>query len=643
MDFSKNALFKSYGVIYLAIGAAISGCEAAVLAMRQIFESADAEAILLVDASNAFNSLNRQTALRNIQHLCPPLFKVLVNTYRENTQLFIDGETIMSQEGTTQGDPLAMAMYAIAITPLIHHLKDTAVHQAWFADDATAGGNLTNLKEWWEQIVRLGPDYGYYPNALKTWLVVKEGKESDAATLFEGTGVSITTEGKRHLGAAIGTQTFIEKYVQQKVSKWVNEVERLSSIATSQPHAAYSAFTHGLAGKWAYIARTIPNVENLFKPLEEVIRKQFLPSVTGQNAFGENERDLLALPSRLGGLGIPDPSKQAAPQHAACRNITAPLVELIVSQSEVYDPETKAAQTRAKNRTRYFHRQQQARAAAELKAELPQRLQKAIDVSSEKGASSWLSTLPIAEHGFALHKGAFRDALCLRYGWQPQHLPTHCVCGSKFDVEHALSCPRGGFPSIRHNEIRDITANLMSEVCHAVGTEPCLQPVTGELLTHRTANREEGARLDIVAQSFWGRDRQSAFFDVRVFNPYAQTYRNSSLLQSYRKNELEKKRAYDERVREIEHGSFSPLVFSAAGGMGSTATVVYKRLASLLADKRNTTYSTTLHWLRCRLNFSLLRSAVMCLRGSRTTAHWKTNYSTESIDLACSEGRVQSF
>ena len=146
-----------------------------------------------------------------------------------------------------------------------------------------------------------------------------------------------------------------------------------------------------------------------------------------------------------------------------------------------------------------------------------------------------------------------------------------------------------------------------------------------------------------MAQSFWGRDRQSAFFDVRVFNPYAQTYQNSSLPQSYRKNELEKKRAYDKRVREIEHGSFSPLVFSAAGGMGSTATVVYKRLASLLADKRNTTYSTTLHWLRCRLNFSLLRSAVKCLRGSRTTAHWKTNYSTESIDLACSEGRVQSF
>ena len=95
-----------------------------------------------------------------------------------------------------------------------------------------------------------------------------------------------------------------------------------------------------------------------------------------------------------------------------------------------------------------------------------------------KGASSWLSALPIAEHGSALHQGAFRDTLCLRYGWHPPHLPSHCVCGNHFSVEHALSCPRGGFPSIRHNEIRD---SLMSEVCHAVGTEPCLQPAVKQL------------------------------------------------------------------------------------------------------------------------------------------------------------------
>ena len=63
----------------------------------------------------------------------------------------------------------------------------------------------------------------------------------------------------------------------------------------------------------------------------------------------------------------------------------------------------------------------------------------------------------------------------------------------------ALSCSRGGFTFIRHNEIRDITADLLKEVCHCVGTEPSLQPVTGEHFEHRSANGEDGARLDIVA------------------------------------------------------------------------------------------------------------------------------------------------
>jgi len=148
--------------------------------------------------------------------------------------------------------------------------------------------------------------------------------------------------------------------------------------------------------------------------------------------------------------------------------------------------------------------------------------------------ASWLSILPLDEHGFALHKGAFRDALCLRYGWRPPHLPTHCNCGAQFTVEHALSCPR--FPSIRHNEIHDITADLLSEVCHGVGIKPSMQPVDGERLTHSSANREDGARLDVVAESFWGGNRQCAFFDIKAF---AQSYNSTSLSQYYRISEEE--------------------------------------------------------------------------------------------------------
>ncbi len=261
-------------------------------------------------------------------------------------------------------------------------------------------------------------------------------------------------------------------------------------------------------------------------------------------------------------------------------------------------------------------------------------------LSQEKGASNWLTVLPVEEFGFALHKGAFRDALALRYGWQPNGTPTTCSCGTNFTVEHALSCAKGGYPSIRHNEVRDFTANLMSEVCHNVAIEPHLQPVTGEVLSGASANRQDGARLDVAADGFWGSRFERAFFDVRVFNPYAPSNRQTQLSSTYRNHENTKKRAYDQRIREIEHATFTPLVLSSTGGLGRAATTTYKRLASLLSTKWEQPYSTTMGWIRCRLSFSLLRSAIMCIRGARSSQGNATRQQDAPIDLVARESLI---
>jgi len=103
----------------------IAGCEAAAHSVREHFQKTETEAALLVDASNAFNSLNRMTALHNVRHLCPSLCTILINSYRVHSDLYIDGEVLHSQEGTTQGDPLAMPFYALATVPLITKLSDS--------------------------------------------------------------------------------------------------------------------------------------------------------------------------------------------------------------------------------------------------------------------------------------------------------------------------------------------------------------------------------------------------------------------------------------------------------------------------------------------------------------------------------------
>ena len=173
------------------------------------------------------------------------------------------------------------------------------------------------------------------------------------------------------------------------------------------------------------------------------------------------------------------------------------------------------------------------------------------------------SALPLAEHGFALHKRAFyitSDDLALRYDWTPSEMPSTCTCGSKFTVEHTLSCAKGGFPSIRHNKIRDLAATLLTEVCNDVSIEPGLQPIPSETLIGATTNHQDGARLEIAANSFWGGTYERTFFDVRVFNFHAPSNRHTTISSCYRKHEQIKKRAYEQRCREVEHASFTPLV-----------------------------------------------------------------------------------
>ena len=179
-------------------------------------------------------------------------------------------------------------------------------------------------------------------------------------------------------------------------------------------------------------------------------------------------------------------------------------------------------------------------------------LKKQIDLAGERGALSWLTALPLRDHGFDLDKGTFRDSPYLRYGLTLPHLPPSCVCGSPFTVEHALSCARGGYPTLRHNQVRDLLADTMTEVAHDVTKEPRLQPLTGESFGFASASTDNEARLDVAARGFWGDQHCRAFFDVRMFNPFARS--NAGRLSSvYRRHEQEKRRIYQERIINVEH------------------------------------------------------------------------------------------
>ena len=135
---------------------------------------------------------------------------------------------------------------------------------------------------------------------------MKPCREEEARELFAGTAINVTTEGQKYLGALLGSRSYLEEYVNDKVVGWVNEVKRLAEFAVSPPQACFAAFTFGLKHRWTYFLRTLPDVDTLLEPLERALAEVLIPSITERHC-SPAERDLLELPVRLGGLGFLNP------------------------------------------------------------------------------------------------------------------------------------------------------------------------------------------------------------------------------------------------------------------------------------------------------------------------------------------------
>ena len=149
----------------------------------------------------------------------------------------------------------------------------------------------------------------------------------------------------------------------------------------------------------------------------------------------------------------------------------------------------------------------------------------------------------------------------------------------------------------------------------------------------RSTNKAPDARLDIRAPGFWARE-QSAFFDVRVCHPNADSCKNLTPEQIYKLHENDEKRLYSSGVLEVERGTFTPLVFTTTGGMSDECQRYHSHLAELLAVKKQENYDSTITWIRTRVLFAILRSALVYLRGSRSKRRTSPNIQETDLELA---------
>ena len=170
--------------------------------------------------------------------------------------------------------------------------------QIWYADDASAIGELSRICNWFSSLVKLGPYYGYLPELNKSCLIVKESSLHQAKQLLQDHGIKITTSG-HFLGGVIGDADGKHDRIAAEVHEWLQQVEILSIIAKTQPQIVYIALTKSLQCEWTDFQRVTPECGVLFEDLEMALSEKFIPACFGQD-WTPSERLLFSLPNSYG-------------------------------------------------------------------------------------------------------------------------------------------------------------------------------------------------------------------------------------------------------------------------------------------------------------------------------------------------------
>ena len=275
---------------------------------------------------------------------------------------------------------------------------------------------------WGVTVLFYGKCIGYRANPSKSWLIVKKDQEERANRVFKNTnsdpsaGLNITTNGRKHLGAALGTEEFKNEYIDNKIEQWSEEIKVLANIAKTEPHLAYAAFTHGYKHKFTYFMRTIPNISENMKKLDQVIDEILITAIFNGKRLSELDRQLIALPVKCGGMAMPIVSTMSDVQYSNSRSLTNNLVSSIVKQNEVLDID-QSELIKVKNEIKTNSQQKIGEELLHIKIQMSNERLKIMEANMDYGAGFWLNALPIKDQGFYLDKRSFWDNIYFRYGF----------------------------------------------------------------------------------------------------------------------------------------------------------------------------------------------------------------------------------
>jgi len=610
---------------------------------------------LLVDARNAFNLIGRYLMLWTVFHRWQKGSRFAFNRYRHHNIVYVrrhpgqPAYEILSKEGVAQGCTFGMFCYGVGLMPLCEQMRaevEGAVQPAYADDISSAGPAAANAKTL-GLLRRAGPKYGYFPETDKSHYICKGEDEVEARRCFEAEGILDLnySRGERFLGSYVGCGTLKGDYVEGKVAFWTDAIGRLAQVAHRYPQSAYAAYNSCLQGEWQYLSRTTPDIAHHYEPLERAIRDELLPAFLGvtKEDITHEFRELLAVTVKQGGMGIRNPMAIAEESYHVSQDACSYLVETLVKREPMdqlihISKVGKARRSYLKQRGQHEMQMNDRRVRGH-----PAKLRRRQKASM--GTGDFLSALPHRLNGTILSAEEWRDNVRLLYNLEPLDMPQRCDgCMAKMDVEHALSCKKGGLVHARHDDvasewrwlnrcafspgkverepyINTSVGRRLREIAAAAPqqnntTTPATQQQQQQQQQQSPSTAEvDGKRGDAGVHGFW-KPGCLCIFDIRITDTDARSYRHKHPKQVLETHEKEKKDKYLARCHELRK-DFTPLVYSVDGMAGREARMAEKRLASGLADKWQRPYSQMANYVRRRMRIAIARSNSLLIRGSR--------------------------
>ena len=362
--------------------------------------------------------------------------------------------------------------------------------------------------------------------------------------------------------------------------------------------------------EWTHFQRVLGDLDEEFEPLKAAIRRKFSPAVLGREIL-EYEHELFTLPAKKGGLAICDPVSTASTSYKVSKAATMVLQESIRTGEKVESAAHMQLCTEVLSVARKEKTDAQLELQSEVLARMPAAQHRTLSRIISGEASGWLTVLPLADEGYDLSATQFRDQLALRYHCPPPALPSACDgCGAPFSLQHGLNCAKGGLSKKGHDQVRNCEAQLAEEAWGGVVLEPVLVPELDRA-------GHPSLQADWSARGVWEGSRV-AFFDNRIIDADAPSYVSSNTSwQALANRAAQQKRAKYQHVVEDLRGSITPLVCSTDGVLHVEYRAYQRRLAHRLALKREQPFSSTMAWVRIRLQFAIIRAVDLRLRGAR--------------------------